>query len=193
MPSSWRSTTLGTGSHNGSASILADPDGNHFLSIATANGFYAMGPETDFDPTSFPSLSWRWRVHQFPSGANIEKKSGDDAAARLYIVFSSRSFFHPLSTHALVYVWDTTHPVGAILKSPYAPEHERIIVQESGPAKLGGWVKETADLARDYKKAFGKSPDKVSAIAFASDSDNTHSATLGDFDDLIVTSLPAAK
>ena len=171
--------------------IAADPDGNHFLQISTSDSFYAIGVRREFEAKHHPFLSWRWRVHRFPANANIGDKKGDDAAARVYVLFSRQDFFHPLATTtALVYVWDDSHPIGSMLPNPYAADREKVIVLESGSQPRDTWLTEHVDFYKDYRRAFGERPADVIAIAFAADSDNTHSSTLSDFDDLLVDSVP---
>jgi DUF3047 family protein len=184
----WKAQRLGRATRgDGRARVAADPDGNHFLEITTADAFYAIGLRQTFAVLDYDELSWRWRVRRLPAHADIANKGGDDAAARLYVVFGRRSALHPFGTTALVYVWDDSHPPGAVIPNPYAPENEKAIVKEGGAARLNQWVSEHVDLARDYRQAFGESPPKVEAIVCASDSDDTHSASEADFDDISVS------
>ncbi len=58
--------------------------------------------------------------------------------------------------------------------SPRHPGTLRVIVLQSGTAKLGRWVVERRNLIEDYRRAFGEDPPKrVEAIAIWSDSDQT--------------------
>jgi hypothetical protein len=192
LGSDWQKTVLTGSTKAGGAEVLSDADGNHFLRLSSADNFYAIGLRRHIDAGHGLRLSWRWRVHQLPVHSDIALKNGDDAAARIYLVFSHRTLRHPLGTQALVYVWDNSHPVGTLLPNPYAPEHEKVIVAHSGPAQPK-WVRGEADVARDYAKAFGERPGLVTAVILAGDSDNTHSSTVADFDDLNIETGPAQK
>jgi hypothetical protein len=101
-----------------------------------------------------------------------------------------RHFFERRS--ALVYVWDSKYPVGAIVPSPFFPNTEKAIVLESGPARIGKWVPERVNLVNDYRRTFGGNPPAVKSIVCATDSDQTHTPTTADFDDLQVTAHPQA-
>lgn len=46
-------------------------------------------------------------------------------------------------------------------------------VVESGPARVKRWVNMERDVYRDFKAAFGEAPPVISAIAVATDTDNT--------------------
>jgi Protein of unknown function (DUF3047) len=186
LSSRWKITRLGRG--RGSAQIDADSDGNHFLRVTTANAFYGVGIRGNFDTTQDPGLNWRWRIERMPTGADIARKDTDDAAARIYVVFRRRSLLHPFGTRALVYVWDASHPRRAAIPNPYAPDDEMAIVMETGAKNLGRWMSESADLVHDYSRAFGETPGRIVAIVCASDSDNTHSASQADFDDIMLAS-----
>jgi hypothetical protein len=187
IPPGWKEAGLGPQKDRGKAQALQEPGGNHFLRISTDGSFYSIGIDTPFNPAQFPIVSWRWRVARLPKNADISKKSGDDAAARLFVTFADRNQTDPSHRRALVYVWDTKHPVGSIIANPYAPGTQKAIVLESGPSRVGQWVPERVNLLADYRKAFGGSPLGVEGIGCATDSDQTHAPTVADFDDLQVS------
>jgi Protein of unknown function (DUF3047) len=182
VPHGWATEGLGPQPDKGRVEDAQETGGNHFLRIATDGSFYSFGIETPFDPEQYPILTWRWRVDRMPQRADISTRSGDDAAARLFVVF--RDGGDPLIKRKLEYVWDTTHAAGAIVPDPYSPDTVKAIVLETGSAKLGQWVPEKVNLVTDYQRAFGTKPARVKTIAFASNSQETHSATVADFDDL---------
>ena len=49
----------------------------------------------------------------------------------------------------------------------------RMIVAESGTARLGQWVTVRRNVLEDYRRAFGESPWDVVAVGVMTDSDNT--------------------
>jgi hypothetical protein len=186
IPPGWTPAGLGPQKDNGHAQTLRGPGGNHFLRISTDGTFYSIGITSPFDPQKFPVVSWRWRVARLPAAADISKKTGDDAAARLFVTFANHDSSHGRHRRALIYVWDAKYPVGTIIASPYFPRTQKAIVLESGPAQVGQWVAERVNLVSDYRRAFGGNPPEVERIACASDSDQTHTPTTADFDDLQV-------
>lgn len=152
------------------------------------------------DPAEFPLLKWRWKVSHVLKAADLSKKEGDDYPARLYVMFDlplerlpfgerttlrmARAFHDPdLPAATICYVWDGKAPAGTIQPSVYT-NRVRMIVAESGAARAGRWVDMTRDLAADYRAAFGGEPPLVSAVAVATDTDNTGEAVTAWFGDI---------
>jgi hypothetical protein len=103
------------------------------------------------------------------------------------VVFEGPSWWNPLDKRVLVYVWDNRAPVGTVVPNAWLPQKERMIVLESGPAKVGQWVWERVDLADDFGRGFpGETPGAVEGLAFLTDTDNTHARAAAGFDDLVV-------
>ncbi|MGA0025157.1 MAG: DUF3047 domain-containing protein, partial [Burkholderiales bacterium] len=85
----------------------------------------------------------------------------------------ARAFFDPqLPAATLCYVWDGKAPVETIAASAYT-DRVRLIVAESGPARVGQWVAMERNIARDFQAAFGEAAPPVNGIIIATDSDNT--------------------
>jgi len=149
------------------------------------------------DPNALPLLEWDWKVVNLLERSDPETRAGDDYPARLYVTFDvpleqfdpvqrvllalARALWgETLPLAALCYVWDTRAPVGRILPNPYT-ERVRMVIAESGPARLGRWTRVQRNLADDYRLAFGgDSPEvarqpvpPVSSVIVSSDTDNT--------------------
>ncbi|MGO9605314.1 MAG: DUF3047 domain-containing protein [Candidatus Binataceae bacterium] len=187
MTPGWTTQGLGPQPDQGTAGIEQEAGGNHFLRISTNGSFYSIGIDTAFEANQYPILSWRWRIDRVPEGADISQRNADDAAARVFVVFRNSSAGDPSGVRKIVYVWDTTHPVGTVIPEPYSPSTVKAIVLESGSSKLRQWVRERVNLVDDYERAFGSKPGLVKTIAFASDSNETSTSTSTDFDDLQVS------
>ncbi len=82
------------------------------------------------------------------------------------------------------YVWDARAPAGTTLSHPRAP-NVRIVVLQSGPARLDTWVREERNVAEDYQALFGRVPPRVGKIALMSDSNDTRSDADALFGDLV--------
>ncbi len=168
-------------------SLAAEPDGNHYLTVESVDSYSGKGVYLAFSAARCPDLRWRWRVSDVIGTADIRRKEGDDAAAKLYVVFDGPSRWNPLDKRLLVYVWDNAAPVGAVLPNAWMPDKARMIVRESGRARVGRWVAERVDLEADFARAFpGTSPGKVEGIAFLADTDNTHSRAEAGLDDVVI-------
>jgi hypothetical protein len=136
-----------------------------------------------------PILCWQWRVDAPVASADMNTKSGDDYAARVYLTFSvppdqlglgtrtklalARSIYgNQVPDAALNYVWDNTHPVGTLQDNAYT-DRTRMLVLRSGAARAGVWVQERGNVLKDFQLAFGDIGGQLGGLAIASDTDNT--------------------
>lgn len=149
-------------------------------------------------------LSWRWKVDRVVGAADMQRRSGDDFAARVYVFFAvpyeslpwttrlkmrfARIVYgEELPTAGICYVWDNRHAAGTTQWSPYT-DRIRVVVQESGPARAGQWNEARRNLEDDFRAAFGadwKGPvPAVSGVAVGNDTDQTGEAVVARFGDL---------
>jgi Protein of unknown function (DUF3047) len=135
------------------------------------------------------TLAWRWKVGRMLERADMDRKTGDDYAARVYVFFdvpldtlsfADRSRIRlarmvagtDVPTAAICYVWDNKHRIGHSAWSPYSSRVRKIVLQ-TGPEFVGQWKSESRDLAADFKAAFGFDMPAVTGVAVGSDTDNT--------------------
>ncbi|MBK5275491.1 MAG: DUF3047 domain-containing protein [Desulfuromonadales bacterium] len=136
-----------------------------------------------FDPQKFRYLHWSWRiVHTIPEG-DEKTKTGDDYAARLYVVFSGRYFWQ---TKAINYIWANHLKTGDSIPNAYTSNAIMVAV-ESGNDKAGQWLVEERDIFSDYRRLFGSDPGQASAIAIMTDTDNTGSDATTWYDDITLS------
>jgi hypothetical protein len=137
---------------------------------ATSNGTAsALYYEIEYDPREYPYIVWKWKVDNTIKKGDATKKSGDDYAARIFVVFPSTFF---IRTETLNYIWANKLIKGSSIPCPYMGNNIMISVQ-SGPAMTGKWLVESRNIFDDFKKHFGKQPEKVGAIAIMTDTDDT--------------------
>jgi Protein of unknown function (DUF3047) len=149
-------------------------------------------------------LSWRWRVDQPNPRANLRKKSGDDAAAKICVLFdlplSTLPFFErqlmqlarwrsqqPLPAATLCYVWDHQLPAGTELDNPYS-RRVRLIVLRGQGTPVAAWLQERRDVHADFLRLFAGEASEVPpimAIGVAADADNTQGRSLAYVADLV--------
>jgi hypothetical protein len=149
--------------------------------LRSARTSFALHRDLVVNLDEFPTLAWSWKVARLPAGGDVRDKARDDQAAQVYVVFprwpSPRT-----QSDVIGYVWDTTAPVGTTLTSPKAP-NVRIIVVESGSARLGTWQRQRRNVAADYQALFQRRAPRVGAIAVMIDANDTGGAaeaTIGD-------------
>jgi hypothetical protein len=149
-------------------------------------------------------LAWHWKIDRVVEGANLQRKSTDDFAARVYVFFdvpprelslaerarrklAKRLSRAELPTAVICYVWDNRHPVGTSAWSPYS-RRVRTVVLESGNGRAGQWVAESRDVDQDLRAAFGASGAgptlRVTGFAVGNDTDQTSDGVTAWFGDL---------
>jgi hypothetical protein len=118
----------------------------------------------------YPILSWRWRVHEVPPGADERYTETNDSPAAVAVVFGKKMFFIPIT---IKWVWSSTLPVGAVA---YRPGRGRAynIVLNSGTERLGEWITVERNIFNDYISIFGElPPDEPLAIQLQTDANRT--------------------
>lgn len=152
-------------------------------SSASASGLFLP---IDYDPKEQPLLKWRWKIAHPLSKGDEQSKSGDDYAARVYVVFPSPLFW---KTRALNYIWANRLPKGAMTANAYTANAMMIAV-ESGPEQAGRWLGEERNIYEDFKRAFGAEPPRVGAIAIMTDTDNTGESAIAWYGPIAIATLP---
>jgi hypothetical protein len=149
----------------------------HARSQGTASGLIF---KKEYRLQDYPLLSWRWKVQGIIPKADETEKSGDDYAARVYVIFPH--WFFP-KTRTISYVWGNTLPQGRTVPSPYTV-NAMIVAVGSGTEKIGEWIVERRNVLEDYRRLFKEEPPQVGAIAIMTDTDNTGASAEAWYDDL---------
>jgi hypothetical protein len=153
---------------------------NHFLRAHAEKRAVHIGLEHVFDPKSQQRLSWRWRVHALPQGADERDSGKHDAAAQVYVIFDNQ--FWP---RVIKYVWSSEGRPGTRLTNPLY-QRGRIVILRSGRQERELWRAESVNFYEDYKQFFGAEPGSVQGIGVLSSSDATKSLAIADYDDFIL-------
>jgi hypothetical protein len=189
--------------HNAVSLVDDAVDSQHttVLKVESNNSAGSIGiPLTATREAGNTTLQWQWKVNRQLAKADMSKKTSDDFAGRMYVFFDvpleSLSFIDrskiriaraiagaDVPTAALCYVWDNTHAVGHTQWSPYTNRVRKIVLQ-SGAANINKWMKESRDVATDFKTAFGFDAPAVTGVAVGNDTDNTDEAVTTWFGDV---------
>jgi hypothetical protein len=157
--------------------IISESDDN-FVRLNVQNKCTSFGKPVTFSTDSMPFLKWKWRVITLPEGGCENKKSKNDSGAGVYVVFKGAFKLNKI----IKYVWSSTLPVGTTVASPYNSS-TKIIVLQSGNENLGEWINEIVNIRTDFIRLFKSEPPVVVGIAILTDSDNTSSSAIADYDD----------
>jgi hypothetical protein len=159
---------------------VREENGERFLRAESGGLSVTIGYEKEWNLVDYPLLSWRWRPMTFPVGTDERQKSGNDNVLGVYVVFGG----WPVPK-AIKYIWSETLPVGTELPSPFSGR-TRMVVIRSGKEGRGEWFKEERNVLEDYRRLF-KDPNatpKAKGLALLTDSDNTETEAVGDYDDI---------
>jgi len=179
---------------------LVDDNGTTVLRADSEKGASGLSRPLRINPAGLPWLRWRWKISNLIETADLRTKDGDDFPARVYVMFDyplerlpffernklrmARALFDPnLPAATLCYVWDGKAAAETIASSAYT-DRVKVIVVESGAGRVRQWVDVERNIARDFRAAFGEDAPAVTAIAVATDTDNTGTFATAYFGDI---------
>ncbi|MCP5424741.1 MAG: DUF3047 domain-containing protein [Gammaproteobacteria bacterium] len=136
-------------------------------SVGAASGLYRKQP---VDLIDTPFLNWSWRVANVLENVDEHSKSGDDYAARVYVIVSGGAWFW--RTRTLVYVWSNNQPVDSVWNSPFTANAKMLAVR-SGKPETGAWFHEKRAVGEDWQRLFGERIERIDAVAIMTDTDNS--------------------
>ena len=140
------------------------------LSLRTENEAMRIGRSVKIDPRETPWLTWEWKALVLPDSGDVRDPKRNDQAGRVMVMFEGLK--------GLLYVWDTTAPVGAELRPDDLEFFQRaLIVVRSGPQNLGQWERQRRNVHDDYRRVFEAEPRAIKWIGLESHSNDTHTRT----------------
>lgn len=200
LPQEWQAITLARIARHTDYTLVSQ-DGRTVLRAEADASMSSMGRETDIDPNAMPWLSWQWRISALNSQTDLRTKQGDDFPARIYVFFDYDLMQLPLVQRvfiriartlygkrlplaALCYVWANEEPTGTTAWNAYT-DRVRMIVAASGPGQTGQWLEIERNILQDYRAAFGDPVPRITAIALATDTDNTAQRSVAWYGDIV--------
>ena len=134
LPPLKRRSSFGWG--EAQASVQQDPYCLHLTSDGESS--FGISRNMKVNPKEFPYLNWKWAASRLPDGADVRKRSTDDQAAQVYVVFTPTGFPHALTAPLLGYIWDTESPKGTTGKNAHPlAGRVRYIVLRNKTDRLG--------------------------------------------------------
>ncbi|HEU4369611.1 MAG TPA: DUF3047 domain-containing protein [Methylomirabilota bacterium] len=145
-------------------------DGPLALQLATAGEAMRIGRALKIDTEKTPWLVWEWQPLVLPDGGDVRQPRRNDQAGRVMVVFEGMK--------GILYVWDTTAPVGTEAGPDELELFQRVlIVVRSGTRGLGRWSRERRNVHADYRRLFGEAPRPVKLVGVESHSNDTNTRT----------------
>ena len=128
-----------------------------------------------------PYLNWSWRVDKALQSLNEKEKSGDDYAARIYVVF--KTGFTPLSARALNYVWSSNNDANTSWPNAFT-EKAIMIPLRTNKDGINIWKHEKVNVKQDLLQHFNKSQKYIDGIAIMTDTDNSKGSAIAHYGDI---------
>ncbi|MGB5726749.1 MAG: DUF3047 domain-containing protein [Thiogranum sp.] len=164
---------------------LHEIDGRQVLKAISKQSASGLVREIEVDLTKTPYMNWSWKVDSILSDVEETKKSGDDYAARVYVVISDGFFFW--QTRALSYVWASKQAKGSTWPNAFTGKATMLAV-ESGEDSVGEWVEEKRNVLDDINNLLGIDATRIDAVAIMTDTDNSRQSATAYYGDIFFTS-----
>lgn len=165
---------------------IVDLEGGRVLKAFSADSASGLFKEQRIDLQKTPVLNWHWRIdNRLGNNINEQAKSGDDYAARVYVIISGGLAFW--RTRAINYVWASASPKGKVWPNAFAGNHAMMIALRSSSDQTGTWYTEKRNILADLKQQFGEVQPYIDAVAIMTDTDNTHGTVTAYFGDVYFT------
>lgn len=152
-------------------------------SYAAASGLFY---ERHIDLQKTPMMNWRWRIENRLGNIDEQTKSGDDFAARVYVVVSGGLVFW--NTKAINYVWSSTSPKNKVWPNPFAGKNAMMLAVRSSTDKTKIWYTEKRNIRIDFKRLTGEDIRYIDAVAIMTDTDNSKGRATTYYGDIYFTS-----
>jgi hypothetical protein len=153
------------------------------VSNATASVF---GKRVQIDLTKTPYINWQWKIDNRLEGLDETTKSGDDFAARIYLVKTAGLFGR--KSKAVNYVWSSNKQQGSQWNNAFKPKNSRTIAVRGIEQPTGQWVMEKRNVAADFMQLYGAKIDQVDAVVIMSDTDNSGLSASASYGDIFFSS-----
>jgi hypothetical protein len=151
---------------------LSQIEGKQALLATSNDSASALFKKIHIDIRTYPFLNWSWRIENRLDTENESNKSGDDYAARIYVVLDGGIFLW--RTRAVNYVWANQASKGEIWENAFAGKHAMMMALRNRHDQLSTWYAEKRNVYEDLKRLFGTEFHFIDAIAIMTDTDNSH-------------------
>jgi hypothetical protein len=194
-PQGWATMAMpGAQTHYG----LVVRDGRTVLKATARASAAGLVRRIQPEPGRFRFVEWDWTVEGVIPGADLSRRSGDDAPARLYVTFdydrsrlsagdrlryrALRALGYDPPVRAICYVW-ASEPGARPRFNPYS-SWVWVIPVDAGPQHAGTWRRHRRDVLDDYRRAFGEEPPAINGVAVMTDADDTKGEAVAYYGDI---------
>lgn len=185
---------------------MVDDNGVQVLRAFSDKAASGLVQDVSIDAQATPYLRWRWKVPKLLAGADLTTRGADDSPVRIIVSFdgdhekldvedrSMASMVKLFSGRdmpyaALMYVWDNKLPIDVIFDNAHSGRAKMVVV-ESGEARVGQWLNFRRNLLNDFQRAFGEVPGKIISVAVMTDSNRTETEAIAYYGDIVLEAAP---
>jgi DUF3047 family protein len=151
-------------------------------SDSSASGLFK---EQRIDLYKTPYLNWQWRIESRLNILSEQERSGDDYAARIYVLVSGGWAFW--RTIAINYVWSSASKEGQLWPNAFAGKKVMMLALRSSADPLSTWKFEKRNVLEDLQQIHGEKIRYIDAIAVMTDTDNSKGKTTAFYGDIYFT------
>ena len=151
----------------------------------------------------YPFITWRWKVPQLIPGADNATSVGDDSPVRVIVAFDGDKSKLDFEDQAIArtvklfsgrdmpyatiqYIWENKATLETVLENARTSRSKMLVV-ESGPARLGQWLTFKRDVRADFQRLFGEPPGPITFVGVMTDSNSTGTQTSAYYGDIRFT------
>jgi hypothetical protein len=145
-------------------------DGVMVLKADSHGAASGLFKEQRIDLEQTPFLNWSWRITNHLEGLNEQSKSGDDYAARIYVVVKGGLAFW--QAKAINYVWASNTAKGSVWPNAFAGDHAMMLALRGPETSLNSWYSEKRNVKDDLQRLFGEDLHTIDAVALMTDTDS---------------------
>ncbi len=184
-------------------------NGAHVLEARSESAASGLLQEVSIDPTLQSTISWRWKAPQLIAAADNSRGGTDDSPVRIVIAFDGDKKKFDFEDRAMadmvrlfsgrempyatiMYIWENKLPVGTVLENAHSGR-AKMIVAESGDARIGQWLTMTRNVVDDYRQAYGEEPGKIISVGVMTDTNRTGSKVTAYYGDILFSEALASS
>ncbi len=189
LPGGWQPWVLAKFKRPTAYSMVRDAGATVVHAQADASASGLVHALAELDPRRYRDLGWHWKIEQLIKSQDNTRRATEDAPARVIVKFGGdhakldfgeRIFAAKVKAmtgyempHAtLMYIWARESATETVIPNHHT-ERVKMIVVESGHARLGAWHALKRDLYTDFRRAFGEEPGPIIGVGIMTDTDNT--------------------
>ena len=202
LPPGWEPWTLSrfiARTHYG----IIDHEGERVLAARANISASGLLQPLTLAAAEYPFITWRWKVPQLIPGADNASSVGDDSPVRVIVAFDGDKSKLDFEDQAIArtvklfsgrdmpyatiqYIWENKAALETVLENARTSRSKMLVV-ESGPARLGQWLTFKRDVRADYQRLFGEPAGPITFVGVMTDSNLTGTQTSAYYGDIRFT------